>query len=95
MIVELYKNNWETPQSSAPIFNPYAKGNNLNNNTNNLNNSNNCPPMNHHLNQINQLNECENNNFDPQDCGYDFGPCGDENDEDVCNAFEEFLNGLP
>lgn len=22
---------------------------------------------------------------------YDFGPCGDEDDNDVCEAFEEFL----
>jgi hypothetical protein len=29
--------------------------------------------------------------FDPAFPSYDFGPCGDEQDNDVCEAFEEFL----
>lgn len=80
-IIELYKNNWETPQSSTPLYNPYAKGNNLNN----------------QMNQMNQMNQIDYDlaNYDEQVYdefgGYDFGPCGDENNEDVCDAFEEFL----
>lgn len=75
--IDLYKNNWETPQSLTPLFNPYAKGNfNQSNSFNNLNNE--------YDNQFNQ-------SYDNEQFNYDFGPCGDENNEDVCDAFEEFL----
>ena len=72
--VELYKNNWETPQATTPIFNPYAKGN--------QNSAAMC---------ASHAPEFVDNYDQSLELGYDFGPCGDEKNEDVCDAFEEFL----
>ncbi|XP_053202032.1 polyadenylate-binding protein-interacting protein 1-like isoform X2 [Panonychus citri] len=46
-------------------------------------------------NPYNDYNPQSNNHHHYQNYGhnpsYDFGPCGDEGDQDVCDAFEEFL----
>ena len=73
--VELYKNNWETPQATTPIFNPYAKG------------QQNSAAMGRAVCPA----EFVDNYDQALELGYDFGPCGDEKNEDVCDAFEEFL----
>lgn len=73
--VELYKNNWETPQATTPIFNPYAKGA-----------QNSGARM-----AYGQAADFVDNYDQTLELGYDFGPCGDEKNEDVCDAFEEFL----
>ena len=79
--VGLYKNNWETPQATTPIFNPYAKG---------AQNSGARPAMGR-VNPDSQAGEFVDNYDQTLELGYDFGPCGDEKNEDVCDAFEEFL----
>ncbi|XP_015790489.1 polyadenylate-binding protein-interacting protein 1 [Tetranychus urticae] len=75
-VVEFRANNWKTPASSSSIVNPYASG--ANNPYNDYSSSN----INHHYQSYGQ------NDHHPS---YDFGPCGDEGDQDVCDAFEEFL----
>lgn len=77
--LELYNNNWVPPQPAAPIFNPYAKGS-----------FNQAQSLANPYSHFNQMDDPSNNQmYDNNELSYDFG--GDENNEDVCSAFEEFL----
>ena len=101
-IIEMRKRNWtanmpSSATTSIPVVNPYANQpeNNWNNGGENYEEYNNYSDEDDFLHQarydmITTTLLSLTIQFVTQ-ISYDFGQCGDEDDNEVCEAFEEFL----